>query len=302
MSSIGFERTDALARPRTQGRLGAATAGVRRFIRYKPLGAIGAIILLGYVFVALLAPAIAPHDPYTIQDDATFMSPSREFLMGTDNFGRDVFSRVLYGARISLYVGLLSVGIGTTLGLVVGLTSGYYGGRFDFVAQRVVDMFQSFPALILALAVVAALGASINNVVVAIAAVTWPGASRVIRSGVLSLRQTTYVEAARALGCSHLRILARHILPNVIPVYIVLVTAYLGTAITTEASLSFLGLGTPPPTPSWGAMLSGAAQRYATVAPWMAIFPGLALSLAVFAFNFVGDALRDVLDPRLRGR
>lgn len=301
MSGIGLNTSEAVAGPPRTARRTSLAAPVLRFARRKPLGAVGACILGLYVVVALLAPAIAPHDPNAVRDEVVLVSPGREFIMGTDNFGRDVFSRVIYGARISLYVGLLSVGLGTTVGLVVGLASAYYGGRFDFMLQRVVDMFQSFPALILALAVVAALGASMNNVAVAIAAVTWPGASRVIRSGVLSLRQTTYVEAARALGCSNLRILARHILPNVMPIYIVLVTAYLGSAIITEASLSFLGLGTPPPTPSWGAMLSGAAQRYATVAPWMAIFPGIALSLAVFAFNFLGDALRDVLDPRLRG-
>jgi peptide/nickel transport system permease protein len=271
-----------------------------RFVRREPLGAVGAALFLLLVVVALLAPLLAPHDPLEIQGRLTYRAPSSAAWFGTDKFGRDILSRVIYGARISLYVGVLTVAIGTTFGLLVGLVSGYAGGAFDTAMQRVVDSFQAFPTLILALAVVAALGAHLNNVVFAVAVVTWPGASRVIRSAVLGQKQRLYVEAARAMGCGSTRIILRCILPNVFSVYLILATAGLGTAILTEASLSFLGAGVPPPTASWGTMLNEGANT-AVVYPWLPIFPGIAISLAVFAFNFLGDALRDFLDPRLRG-
>jgi peptide/nickel transport system permease protein len=271
-----------------------------RFLRREPLGAIGAALFLAMILVAVLAPVIAPHDPLDIRGSLTYRMPSVSAPFGTDKFGRDIFSRVLYGARISLYVGTLTVAFGTTFGLLIGLFSGYIGGALDTVVQRIVDSFQAFPPLILALAVVAALGQHLNNVVFALAVVTWPVASRVVRSAVLSQRKMLYVEAARAMGCRDARIVLRHILPNVFSVYLILATSALGAAILTEAALSFLGAGIPPPTPSWGTMLNEGATT-AVVYPWIPIFPGIAISLAVFAFNFLGDGLRDYLDPRLRG-
>lgn len=272
-----------------------------RFARRKPLGAIGAALLLLIVVMAVFAPLIAPYDRNAFHPSDTYTPPGRQYLMGTDNNGRDIFSRVVYGARISLTVGAITVLLGTTVGLLLGLLSGYVGGTFDFVAQRVVDSFQAFPALFLALAITTALGRTITNVGIALAIVTWPAASRVVRSAVLAQTQMTYVEAARSVGARTPYILFRHILPNVASVYIILATAALATAILTEASLSFLGVGVPPPEPSWGLMLLE-AQTKAVRAPWMAIFPGIAITIAVFGFNLFGDALRDELDPRLRGR
>jgi peptide/nickel transport system permease protein len=275
-------------------------AAVWHFLRREPLGAIGAALFLAMILVAIFAPQLAPHDPLEIRGGLTYRLPGSAAFFGTDKFGRDIFSRVIYGARISLYVGTLTVAFGTTFGLLVGLFSGYIGGVFDTLVQRVVDSFQAFPPLILALAVVAALGQHLNNVVFALAVVTWPVASRVVRSAVLSQRKMLYVEAARSMGCRDARIVLRHILPNVFSVYLILATSALGAAILTEAALSFLGAGIPPPTPSWGTMLNEGATT-AVVYPWIPIFPGVAISLAVFAFNFLGDGLRDFLDPRLRG-
>jgi len=272
-----------------------------RFLRDKPLGALGGLIIVGMVFLALFAPLLAPYDPYELRVESLFAPPGRAFFLGTDDYGRDVLSRIIYGSRISLYVGILAVGIGTTTGAFLGLVSGFVGGRTDAVIQRVMDALLAFPALILALAIVTALGQSTTNVIIAVAVVLMPAAARVIRSSVLSLKENVYVEAARAIGCGSLRILLRHILPNCVAPYIILATSTLGAAILSEAALSFLGLGTPPPEPSWGTMLSGAAQQYVWKAPWMGIFPGVAISLAVFGFNLFGDGLRDILDPKLRG-
>jgi peptide/nickel transport system permease protein len=272
-----------------------------RFLRYKPLGAIGGMIILAMIILAILAPVVAPYDPYELRVDHLFEPPGAAFYLGTDDYGRDVFSRIVYGSRISLYVGVLAVGIGTTMGAFLGLVSGFVGGRTDTILQRVMDSLLAFPALILALAIVAALGQSTTNVIIAVGVVLMPTAARVIRSSVLSIKENIYVEAGRAIGCGNMRILLVHILPNCVAPYIILATSTLGTAILSEAALSFLGLGTPPPEPSWGTMLSGGAQQYVWKAPWMAIFPGVAISLAVFGFNLFGDALRDVLDPRLRG-
>ncbi len=277
-------------------------ARIWRFVRRKPTGAIGAAIILLMIFTAIFADRIARYDPYQIRTDRLFTPPGAEFWLGTDDFGRDLFSRIVHGSRISLYVGILAVLFGTTNGALWGLISGYFGGRTDFIIQRVMDALMAFPTLVLALAIVAALGQSTTNVILAVGIVLTPTANRVIRSVVLSIKQNVYIEAARAIGASELRIMFLHVLPNCIAPYIILATTALGTAILAEASLSFLGLGTPPPEPAWGSMLSGAAQRYIRQAPWMAIYPGVAISLAVFAFNMFGDALRDVLDPRLRGR
>ena len=279
-----------------------ASDNVKRFLRTKPLGTAGAIILVLMVLVAILAPHIAPHDPYLIRQDKLFVTPfsSAEFFLGTDDMGRDLASRLIYGARISLYVGLLSTLLGSVVGAFLGLIGGYWGGWVDNIIQRFMDILLAFPMLVLAMAVVASLGPSSNNVIIAIAAVMLPRSARVVRSSTLSVKEMLYVEASRVIGCSNWRISLRHVLPNCLSPFIILVTAQLGGAILIEASLSFLGLGVPPPEPSWGAMLTGAARFYVYKAPWMAIFPGIAISLAVFGFNLFGDALRDILDPRLR--
>jgi peptide/nickel transport system permease protein len=271
------------------------------FVQRKPLGAIGAAMVLVLCTAALFAPLIAPQNPLNFHAEDTFRSPDSTYIFGTDEKGRDILSRVIYGARISLKVGFLAAGVGVTFGLLVGLVSGYVGGKLDFVLQRVVDSFQALPALFLALAVTTALGRTVSNVGISLAIVAWPGAARVIRSAVLSQKTAAYVEAAQSLGAGLPRILLRHILPNVASVYIVLATAGIAQAILVEASLSFLGVGVRPPEPSWGSMLLD-ASRYAVRAPYMAIFPGVAITLAVFGFNLFGDALRDYLDPRLRSR
>jgi peptide/nickel transport system permease protein len=275
--------------------------GIAGFARRKPLGVIGAVMLLSMVVTGLLAPVLAPYDPLVFHSADTLQKPNSTYLLGSDDKGRDILSRIMYGAQISLEVGAIAVGAGTTFGLLVGLVSGYLGGKTDFFVQRVVDSFQAFPALFLALAVTTALGREVKYVGIALAIVTWPTASRVIRSAVLAHASSVYIEAARAVGAQTPRILFRHILPNIMSIYIVLATAGLAQAILVEASLSFLGVGVRPPEPSWGGMLLE-AQRFAVRAPWMAIFPGIAISVAVFGFNLFGDALRDHLDPRLRGR
>lgn len=286
-----------------EGRLSSTswTHGVKHFLRSQPLGTIGGLIILSMLILAILAPVVAPYDPYELRVEHLFEPPGAQFYLGTDDYGRDVYSRIIYGSRISLYVGVLAVGIGTTTGAFLGLVSGFVGGRTDTIIQRIMDSLLAFPALILALAIVAALGQSTTNVIIAVGVVLMPTAARVIRSSVLSIKENIFIEAGRAIGCNNLRILLVHILPNCAAPYIILATSTLGTAILSEAALSFLGLGTPPPEPSWGTMLSGGAQQYVWKAPWMAIFPGIAISLAVFGFNLFGDALRDVLDPRLRG-
>ncbi len=289
---------DLVISPRRAPRTLSATA---RFIRRKPLGAAGALLLLVVTITALFAPQIARFNRLEFHAADAYTEPNRTYWFGTDQNGRDIFSRVVWGARISLHVGALTVLFGTTFGLAFGLVSAYAGGKLDFWAQRVVDSFQAFPALFLALALTTALGRTITNVGIALAVVTWPAASRVIRSAVLSQKQMTYVEAARATGAGTMRILLRHLLPNVMSVFIVMATAALAQAILVEASLSFLGVGVPPPEPSWGLMLLE-AQAKAVRAPWLAVFPGLAITVAVFGFNLFGDALRDFLDPRLRGR
>jgi len=266
----------------------------------KPLGAIGAVIVALLIIVAILAPLLAPFDPYELDMANTLAAPSMAHWMGTDEFGRDVLSRVIWGSRLSLFVGVLSVVLGTTVGAGIGLISGFAGGWADYVLQRLMDVLLAFPSLILALALVASLGPSTRNVVFAIALVIVPNAARVIRASVLSVRERPYVEAAQNLGLSRARVLFVHVLPNCMAPYIIIATAALGSAILSEASLSFLGLGAPPPQPSWGGLLSASAQRYMVQAPWLAIFPGLAITLVVFGFNFLGDAVRDTLDPKSR--
>lgn len=273
-----------------------------RFVRKKPLAAVAAVTLALLIAVALAAPVVATHDPFSFAAPERLQGPSASHYFGTDEFGRDLFSRVVYGARVSLKVGFIAVLFSTVVGSALGVASGYAGGWFDAVVQRVIDMLMAFPTVVLALAIVAARGQGVTNVIIALAVVQTPGLVRVVRSNVLGLKERPFIEASRVLGATPGRIMVFHLLPNVAPSIIVLATAGLGGAILAEATLSFLGLGTPPPQPSWGGMLSGSARRYATDAPWLVIFPGIALSLSIYSFNLLGDGLRDMLDPRLRGR
>jgi peptide/nickel transport system permease protein len=270
-----------------------------RLAARQPLGAAGALIVTVLLATALLAPVLAPHGPKEAAF-APYRPPSAAFPLGTDNLGRDVLSRVIWGARLSLYVGVVSVLFGITLGALSGVVTGYVGGLADAVSQRVVDSLMALPPIILALSLMAALGQSVNNVILALTVLLAPTASRTIRALALTLRETQYVEAARALGCRPCRIVARHVLPNTLATYIVLVTVNISYAIVVEASLSFLGLGAPPDEPSWGAMLTAGTQAIES-APWTFLFPGLAISLTVFGLNLLGDAIRDLTDPRLRG-
>ncbi len=281
-------------------RLGAWTT-LGRFCRKKPLGAAGGVLMLVMLLTAVFADLLQSHDPIATDAAYTLGRPMAEHWFGTDHLGRDIYSRIVHGARVSLIVGLASTLLGSVLGGLVGLLSGYIGGKTDLVTQRVLDILQGLPLLVLALVMSAALGPAIHNVVIAISIPIIPRAARVIRSSVLSIREMQYVEAARALGVRHLRIAFRHILPNTVGPFIVLCTAQLGSAVLVEATLSFLGLGVPEPYPSWGRMLSVSAAEYAQKAPHLVLFPGVAISLAVFGSNLMGDALRDVLDPRLRG-
>ncbi|MBT4487019.1 MAG: ABC transporter permease [Rhodospirillaceae bacterium] len=270
------------------------------YTRRYPLGAIGAVIMAIFVFTALFADFISPHDPLQTKASASLLAPSGEFIMGADMMGRDMFSRIIHGARISLTVGVASIMLGGTIGALVGLMSGYLLGWFDLLMQRIIDIMQALPLLVLALVMAASLGPSLQNTVIAISIPLIPNVARVVRSSTLSLREMPFVEAARAAGMSELRVALRHVLPNTLAPLIVLFTAQLGAAILVEASLSFLGLGVPEPHPSWGRMLSESAAEYVRVAPWLVVFPGLAISLAVFGTNLFGDALRDILDPRQR--
>ena len=274
-----------------------------RFARRKPLGALGGGIVLGMLAIALLAPWIAPYNPQEFIEggSARLQPPSLRFPMGTDNLGRDICSRVIHGARLSMLVGGVATFFGTGIGALLALITAYWGGTSDLVAQRLMDILWAFPSLIIAIVIVAVLGRSTSNLILAIAIVVIPSAARVVRSAVLVVKESDYVQAARALGASQWRIMFRYVAPNCLAPYLIIATASLGGAIITEASLSFLGLGVPPPAPSWGRDLFGSAQKFAELAPWMPIMPGLAISVTVYGFNLFGDALRDLLDPRLRG-
>jgi peptide/nickel transport system permease protein len=271
-----------------------------RFLRKKPLGAAGLLIILLMIAVALTAQVFYPAGP-NAGSSAIIAPPGGRFLLGSDNLGRDVLARILFGTRTSLTVGLVAVGVGVTGGLIVGLISGYAGGKVDMVIQRLVDSLMAFPALVLALAMVAVLGQSTINVMIAVGITFIPTVSRVVRGTVLSAKENQYVEAARCLGCQYSRIVFRHIMPNVLAPVIILATAGLGYAIVVEATLSYLGLGPPPPAPTWGGMMQE-GRKYMYMAWWIVLYPGIAISIAVYGFNLFGDALRDVLDPRLRGR
>ncbi len=273
---------------------------VVRFCRQRPLGALGAAVVALNLLVAAGANPLAPYDPVATDYAAMLARPSAAHWLGTDAFGRDVLSRILYGSRTAMLVGFTCAFFGATIGTVIGVASAYFAGKIDLLIQRVMDIFLAFPLIILALAVVSILGTGIQNVILAITIPMIPRAALVARSSALAIREMPYVDAARAAGFRHRRIIARHMLPNVMAPYLIMLTAYQGQAILLEASLSFLGLGVAEPIPAWGLMLRGAAVQFAETAPWMAIFPGLAISLAVFAFNLFGDSLRDALDPRLR--
>ena len=273
-----------------------------RFVRTKPLGAAGAVIILGMLFLAVFAQMLAPYDPYVGDYGLQFARPSAEHWFGTDEFGRDVLSRIMYGARIALFVGFFASFIGCTIGALLGVVSAYWGGRVDLLLERLMDILLAFPQLILALAIASILGPAVQNVVIAISIPVIPRVARVVRAAALSVKENVYVEAVQALGASRRRVILQHIIPNVTAPYIIMLTAQLGAAILAEAALSYLGLGAAEPTPSWGLMLSGSAPSYAEKAPWIALFPGIAISLGVFGFNLFGDSLRDALDPKLRGR
>ena len=274
-----------------------------RFSRRKPMGAIGLGILLTLILIAILAPIISPHDPEEIFGlDADFAAPNKSLPLGGDNVGRDVLSRIFYGARISLFVGLISISIGVTGGSLLGLISAYFGGTVDMIVQRLVDIFMAIPGIILALVIIAALGSSsITNVIIALVFVLTPASIRTVRSQALAVREMDYVLAARAVGASDWRIIFRHMVPNCFAIFMIVFTIYLGYAILVEASLSFLGVGLPPNVASWGSMLNDTKEAYIFGTWWLPFFPGIAISLAVFGVNLFGDAMRDVLDPRLRG-
>lgn len=280
-------------------------SAVLDFCRQQPLGAVSLVVIVLMMVAGIFSNIVAPHDPVAVDFGAILQAPSWEHWLGTDAFGRDIFSRIVYGARTALLIGFLSSFIGSTLGAVIGATSAYFGGRVDDVVQRLMDIMLAFPIIVLALVVVAVLGKfavfGIDlNLVVAIAIPIVPKVARVVRAAALSVRAMPYVDAARAAGYSHRRIILRHMAPNLAAPYIIMLTAYIAQAILLEASLSFLGLGVTEPTPAWGLMLSGMANDLFDKAPWMIIFPGLAISLAVFAFNLFGDALRDWLDPKFK--
>jgi peptide/nickel transport system permease protein len=285
----------------SSNRTGAVLQTLWQFCRRKPLGAIGGFIVLVLLIMALFAPWIAPYKYDETIPGARMKAPGAQFWMGTDNLGRDVYSRVVYGASVSISVGFGAVLLANVLAALIGITSGYFGGAYDICVQRVVDAWQSFPFLVVILSIMAVLGPGLLNLILALGILGAAAGSRVIRGSTISAMQNTYVEAARALGAGHLRIMIRYLLPNVAATIIILATIGLGAFILAESALSFLGFGVPPPYPSWGAMLSGSGRSFMYRAPWMAFWPGAAISLAVFGFNMLGDALRDVLDPRLRG-
>ena len=288
-------------RVKPQG-LAAVWSGMRDFSRRKPIAAAGAVVLVVAILVAVFADVIAPYDPQEIGVATKFSGPGTEnALLGTDQLGRDVLSRLIHGARISMYVGIVSVMIGITAGTLIGVISAYVGGWFDILLQRLVDALMGFPPIILALGLMAALGASTNNVIIALVVILVPGATRVVRSQALSIKELDYTLAARSIGASSTRIIVKHMLPNVAATYIVLVTLTLGFAIVVEAALSFLGVGIPPDVATWGSMLE-LGRRYIDNQFWMVVFPGITIALVVFSVNFLGDGLRDVMDPKLRGR
>ncbi|HDL17046.1 MAG TPA: ABC transporter permease, partial [Rhizobiales bacterium] len=254
------------------------------------------------IFASVFAPILTPYDPEANAFEFMLTPPNLDFLLGTDQFGRDILSRIIYGARTALFVGFTAAFIGATIGLVLGVASAFFGGKFDLIFQRVMDVFMAFPLIILALAVVSIFGTGVQNVIIAITIPFIPRCARVVRSSALAIREIPYIDAARANGFSNSRIIMRHMVPNVMAPFLIMITAFVGQAILLEASLSYLGLGVQEPVPAWGLMLQGGAEEYVESAPWVAIWPGVAISLAVFGFNLFGDAVRDTLDPKLRSQ
>jgi peptide/nickel transport system permease protein len=296
LSTLDFNAELAAAGANVKSRWGA----VRFFIRRYPLGAAGAVIMALFLFAAAFAPWLTMYDPLSTNAAASLCRPGGSHWLGCDFMGRDVYSRIMYGAHISLEVSVGSMLLGSGIGVTVGLLSGYLLGWFDLITQRILEMMQALPLLVMAIIMAAALGPSLHNTILAIAIPLVPYVARVIRSSTLSLREQPFVEAAKAIGMAETRIAIRHVLPNTLSPLIVLATAQLGSAILVEATLSFLGLGVPEPHPSWGRMLSESAAEYVRTAPWLVVFPGLAISFVVFGTNLLGDALRDLLDPRQR--
>jgi len=297
MSTIGYdvELTES-------GALSARRLGAIRFLlRHYPLGAIGAAIIGVFLFVAVFAPFITAYDPLSTDSRFSLAPPNASHWLGADFMGRDVYSRLVYGARISLLVGCSATLIGCSIGVLAGLLSGYVGGWVDLIVQRIIEILQALPLFVMALIMAAALGPSLRNTIIAISVALIPAPARVVRASTLSLREQPFVEAARAVGMSETRIAISHVLPNTLAPLIVIATAQIGVVMLTEAALSFLGLGVPEPHPSWGRKLSSSAAEYVRTAPWLVIFPGLAISLVVFGTNLLGDAVRDLLDPRQRG-
>ena len=272
------------------------------FVKRQPLGTVGLLIVVVMFLAGAFAPWISPFDPEENDFSAMMEAPSLVHWLGTDQFGRDIFSRLVFGARTALIVGFSAAFMGGIIGLVLGVSSAYFGGWFDLLFQRVLDVLMAFPLIILALAVVAVFGTGVFNVILAITIPLIPRCGRVVRASALSVREVPYVDAARALGFSHARIVLRHMVPNVIAPFLILLSAFVGQAILAEASLSYLGLGVQEPVPAWGLMLQGGAEEYATTAPWIAVFPGVAIMLTVLGISLFGDALRDALDPKMRDR
>ncbi len=275
---------------------------IRDFGRRQPLGSVGLIIVLVMIFASVFATVLTPYDPEANAFEFMLTPPNFDYLMGTDQFGRDILTRIIYGARTALFVGFTAAFIGATVGLVLGVASAFFGGKFDLIFQRVMDVFMAFPLIILALAVVSIFGTGVQNVIIAITIPFIPRCARVVRSSALAIREIPYIDAARANGFSNSRIIMRHMVPNVMAPFLIMITAFVGQAILLEASLSYLGLGVQEPIPAWGLMLQGGAEEYVESAPWVAIWPGIAISLAVFGFNLFGDAVRDTLDPKLRSQ
>jgi peptide/nickel transport system permease protein len=272
-----------------------------RIVKEKPLGFVGAVIILVAIVLAIFAPVLTPYDPNHVNITERLLPPSSKYLMGTDNQGRDLLTRILFGARISLTVGFGVPAIIGVVSLIIGIATGFIGGKFDLFVQRFVDAWMAFPGLIIYLLVMSIFGGGLVQVVMVLGIAGGISASRTIRSTVISVKENVYIEAARAVGCSMRQLVMKHIMPNIVPIVIILFTTQIAGAILAEASLSFLGFGIPPPNPSWGGMLSGEGRKYMEQAPWMALWPGLCLSLVVYGVSMFGDAVRDILDPRLRG-
>lgn len=289
---------------RTDPRYKAVSLGKRwlRFAKREPIGTAAGILIILLISSALFAPLISEFDPTKTRVGRPFTGPGWDHWFGTDQVGRDVFSRVVHGGRVSLLVGIVSVSIGTAAGTIIGLLSGYFGGVLDIVLQRIIDAIMSIPTMVLALALISIFEPGTDKLILTIAVVMTPSSARIVRGAVLAVKPNMYVEAAKALGAGSRRILLLHVLPNVVAPILVIGSVQIGNAILLEASLSFLGLGPPPPNPSWGYMISQEGRDVLTTAPWIGIFPGVFLSLTVFGFNMLGDTIRDVLDPKLRGR